>query len=214
MVAVEEAGYFEVAGAHLYTVLHEVAAPAARVLLIGAFGAERHTSYLPWVRWARYLAQRGIECLRYDYRGIGESTGCFEELSFDDWKEDVEMLAAWLNRRAPMVPLALHGLEVGALLASSAFAAGMGDALLLWAAPNTANEVLRPQLVRRVAIDNMFRYGTERKRVADYLDLIETEPIEVEGYRWSQKLWRDSLDVDLPAAMKADSAGARPVRSV
>lgn len=212
--AVEEAGYFEIASAHLYTVLHKVAAPVARVLLIGAFGPERHTSYIPWVRWARYLAQRRIECLRFDYRGVGESTGSLEEVSFDDWKEDVELLAGWLNCRSPRVPLALHGLELGALLASKAFAAGIGDALLLWAAPNTANEVLRPQLLRHVAIDNMFRYGTERKQMADYLQLIETQPIEVEGYRWSQKLWRDSFDLDLPAVCRENSACDRPVRTV
>jgi len=60
----------------------------------------------------------------------------------------------------------------------------------------------------------MFRYGTERKRVADYLQLLESQPIEVEGYRWSQKLWHDSFDLDLPAAIRQNSVGARPVRSV
>ena len=54
----EHAGYFEVPGAHLYTVLHEVKDPVARVLLVGPFASERHISYLPWVRWARYLAAR------------------------------------------------------------------------------------------------------------------------------------------------------------
>ncbi len=54
----ECAGYFTVSGADLYTVLHEVPKPVARVLLVGSFASERHFSYHPWVRWARYLAAR------------------------------------------------------------------------------------------------------------------------------------------------------------
>ena len=117
MNPLEQAGYFEVPGAHLYTVLHGVAEPLARVLLVGSFASERHLSYIPWVRWARFLAARRIECLRYDYRGIGESTGAFEDLSFHNWLEDVELLAGWLKRQSPDVPVVLHGLELGALLA-------------------------------------------------------------------------------------------------
>jgi pimeloyl-ACP methyl ester carboxylesterase len=215
---VEQAGYFEVPGAHLYTVVHKVSAPLARVLLIGAFASERHTSYLPWVRWARYLAARGIECIRFDYRGMGESTGSFEEMSFSSWAEDVELLVAWLDRRGPRQPLLLHGLELGALLASQAFTAGVGDALLMWAPPQSANEVLRPALLRRIAVDNMFRYGNERKGVADYLAQLDREPLEVEGYQWSSRLWRDSFHLELPAGAKVAGTIAsdckRPVRTV
>ena len=89
----EQPGYFEVPGAHLYTVLHRVKEPMARVLLIGPLASARHYSYTYWVLWARYLAQRGVEVLRYDYRGVGESEGVFEEMSFDHWSEDVQLLA-------------------------------------------------------------------------------------------------------------------------
>ena len=216
--APEKAGYFELPGADLYTVLHEVANPSARVLLVGAFASERHSSYIPWVRWARYLAERGIECLRYDYRGVGESTGVFENLSFDDWSEDVELLAGWLQSRSPEVPLVLHGLELGALLANKAFSAGIGDGLLAWAAPNSADEVLRAALLRRIAMDNMFRYGDRRRRLPDYLQQLETEHLEVDGYRWSAKLWQDSFNLELPAGMKdggtSVSGNERPVRTV
>jgi len=215
--ASEQAGYFPVAGAHLYTVLHAVQEPLARVLLVGSFASERHFSYVPWARWARFLAARRIECLRYDYRGIGESTGVFEQMSFDNWSEDVELLAAWLKSRSPGVPLVLHGLELGALLASKAFAANVGDALLSWSAPKSANEVLRTALLKRIAVDNIFRSSAECKRVADYLQQLETGPLEVDGYRWSSRLWRDAFRLELPDGFEDQSSVVprkRPVRMV
>jgi Serine aminopeptidase, S33 len=201
----EQAAYFELSGVYLYTVLHEVENPLARILLVGAFPSERHNpSYVPWVRWARYLAARGIECLRFDYRGTGESTGGFEQMTFGHWIEDIKLLAGWLKIRQPLVPLVLHGLELGALLAGNAFAANIGEAFLSWAPPNNANEVLRASLFRRVAADNMFRSGTPRNRAAEYIRRLETDPIEVDGYEWSSILWRDSFDLELPVGMQGE----------
>jgi len=203
MNPLEQAGYFEVPGAHLYTVLHSVPDPVARVLLIGPFASERHSSYIPWVRWARYLAERRIECLRYDYRGIGESTGVFEDMSFENWIEDVELLAGWLKNRSPQAPLTLHGLELGALLAAKAFETGVGDALLLWAPPASANQALRTTLLRRISMDHAFKYGDERKPVSNYLQELESGHfLEVDGYRWSSRLWKDSFRFNMPAGIE------------
>jgi hypothetical protein len=214
---IEQAGYFEVPGEHLYTVLHEVSDPVARVLLVGPFAAERHLSYLPWIRWARYLAARRIECLRYDYRGIGESTGNFEVISFADWQEDVELLAGWLRQRSPDVPLALHGLEMGGILAALTFEKGMGDALLLWSAPPNCNQALRSLLLPRIAAEQLFKYGDERRPVSEYLRRLEEgEVLEMAGYRWTSKLWHDSFRFQMPSCMSdeasAVSALKRPVR--
>ncbi len=210
----EQAGYLEFQGIHIYSVLHGAPDPVARVLLVGPFASERYFSWVPWVRWGRFLASRRIEALRFDYRGVGESTGRFENMSFTDWKEDVEFLAGFLQRSSRNVPLILHGLELGAILASEVFAAGLGDALLLWSAPGNANQVLRRPLSRH-GFKNMFA----RKSAADYVQELEANGVlEVEGYEWSDSLWRESCtfhthDVN-GEERSASSNGGRPVKIV
>ena len=215
----ERAGYFPVSGVHLYTVLHEAPNPLARVLLVGPFASERHNSYLPWVRWARFLAGEQIEVLRYDYRGIGESTGDFEQMTFADWQQDVQRLAAWLEARSPHVPLLLHGLGMGALLAGRAFDDGVGDGLLLWSPPQNANQALRATLMRWVGLEQIFKFGDERKSASDYIREIEQgNRLEVDGYCWSLDLWRDSFHVTMPQSLASEAGAAlaykRPVRIV
>ncbi len=219
LIAMERAGYFKVPGAHLYTVLHEVPDPAARVLLVGPFASERHNSYLPWVRWARYLAERRIEVLRYDYRGVGESTGSFEQMTFEDWTEDVRLLFGWLKSRTPDLPILIHGLELGALLAARVFESGPGDGLLLWSPPLQANAVLRSTLLRWVGLEQLFKTPEERVPASHHIRKLEAgESVEVEGFAWPAELWRKSFDFALPSAFSdeesAKVAYGRPVKIV
>jgi hypothetical protein len=137
-------------------------------------------------------------------------------MTLADWGEDVKFLAGWLSSQPRNVPLILHGLEMGGLFASRTFAAGEGSALLLWSAPSTANEVLRKGLLRRVVVDHTFK--KERRCMSDYVRQLEAgQAVEVEGYQWSTKLWRDSLDFD--GSFGASTAGIlrdrrRPVRAI
>jgi pimeloyl-ACP methyl ester carboxylesterase len=218
-VLAERAGYFPVPGAHLYVVLHEVEAPLARVLLIGSFASERHTSYRPWVQWGRYLAARRIEVLRFDYRGVGESTGVFEEMTFHSWVDDVERLSAWLRKREGDSPLILHGLEMGGLLAAKAFHDGEADALVLWSAPVNANKVLRSTLQRWIGPQQLLKRKEDRHPPSHYFQLLDKgQSVEVDGYEWTPELWSESLNFELPDVMVPPNDPSvsyrRPVRII
>jgi hypothetical protein len=215
----EQAAYFAVPGAHLYTVLHQVMNPVARVLLVGPLASERHFTYYPWVRWARYLAARRIEVLRYDYRGIGESTGIFEEMSFANWSEDVQLLVDWITNRSPELPLLLHGLELGAVLAGKCFYEGKGEALLLWSPPANANQALRSGLMHWAGMEQLFESPENRRSLTDYIEQLQHgSSIEVQGYQWSSRLWRDSFHCELPISLGADESSSevsgKPVKIV
>lgn len=213
----EHAGYIPVPGADLYGMLHRAARPQARALLVGPFASERQFAYPVWARWARYLAARGIEALRYDHRGTGESTGDFESATFERWCADVEVLTGWLARQRPECPVLLHGVELGAVLAGRCFAAGMGDGLLLWSPPANANQALRTILRRWAGIEQFYGSPENRKSASEYIhELEDGKSIEVHGYVWTSRLWRESFEFGIPDGMKhegplVDSRG-RPAK--
>jgi hypothetical protein len=121
-------------------------------------------------------------------------------MTFKDWHEDLQVLKDWFTSRTPALPLILHGLEIGALLAARLFDSGIGDAMLLWSPPATANQALRSTLLRWVGLEQLLTPGAERRSASDYIRQLERGvPIEVEGYQWSSRLWRDSFQWELPS---------------
>jgi exosortase A-associated hydrolase 1 len=83
----EQALLFDCAGEALVGILHPVAAPAVRGVLIVVGGPQyRAGSHRQFTLLARQLAAQGIPAMRFDYRGMGDSSGTvrnFEQVQQD-----------------------------------------------------------------------------------------------------------------------------------
>jgi alpha/beta superfamily hydrolase len=186
--------YFDLPGNQIYNVVqHAVGKPRAAALLCGPVGSERERSYPTFVKWSRLLASQGCDTLRFDYRGIGESTGRFEDMTISDWLEDAAYCANRLSETSPGVPLILHGTRAGALIAAELFASGVGDALLLWAPPLSGHALLWDTLRRNLATQMVTDPGSPRQTREQLVAAMEAgELVNVDGYFWSRHLWHDA----------------------
>jgi hypothetical protein len=100
---VERALMFECGGETLVGVLAEPASPAMVGVLIIVGGPQyRAGSHRQFVLLSRQLAATGVAAMRFDYRGMGDSTG--SPSSFDDVSEDIAAaIDAGLGERYPKI---------------------------------------------------------------------------------------------------------------
>jgi hypothetical protein len=112
----------------------------------------------------------------------------------------------WVSAHSGGLPLILHGLGMGALLAQKAFASGRGDGLLMWSPPLRALEILKQGLMVRLSMDMLYRV-TGKKSGKDLIeDLKSGQPVLIDGYTWSGALWStgENLALDQSYAMPGE----------
>lgn len=192
--AQESALYLDSDEGQIYTVKHSaLRARRGAVLLCGPFGVERERAYLTLVQWARDLAEQGFEVLRFDYRGTGESCGSFEDMTLSQLREDAAFCAAHLSAALHGGALVLQGVRLGALIAAELFASGLGDGLLLWAPPASAEALLRDNLRHNLVAQRMADPAAPPKVREQWIAALEGgECIDVDGYSWTPALWSEA----------------------
>ncbi len=191
--AAETAGYFSILGERIYYVIHRPEVDArAKVLLAGPLPDERTHAHLTWIRWARLLAHRGFEVMRFDYSGTGESEGRFETATLSRWMEEVVFCLERLGGDGSK-PVVIHGLRMGGLIGARAFQEGYGDAVIAWD-PSISGEALMIDAARRQQAANLVQGiagGVPGPR-AIAARLEQGLPVEINGYTWTPALWGDA----------------------
>lgn len=156
------------AGGHVLAATLSLPAGSGRhpvAVTISGSGGQERDSYLPMVAGYRpfreladSLGRRGIAVLRFDDRGIGESTGDHAAATSADFANDVRTLVAWLRQRPDIDPerVFLIGHSEGGMIAPMVAAddARLAGVVLLAGTGERGEDILRFQLRNMVVKDS------------------------------------------------------------
>jgi uncharacterized protein len=126
---------FKCRGTQLVGMLHtpaRLAGPAPGVLFLHGFTGSKVEAHRMFVKAARALAKKGFVCLRFDFRGSGDSGGEFQRMTLSGEVADARAALRWLRARKE-VDLGRVGL-VGMSMGGAVAAHLLGEDLLLRAA--------------------------------------------------------------------------------
>lgn len=85
--------------------------PQARLVLSHCFTCNKDYKIL--VRLGRALSCSGVAALRFDYVGLGQSAGRFEEATVSRYVADLKAAVGWMQAELPHGPIVLAGHSMG-----------------------------------------------------------------------------------------------------
>jgi len=188
----EQCREFIVDGERIAASLHVPdATPAPGVVMCHGFTGHRIEAHFLFVKAARELCAAGLNVLRLDFRGSGESEGRFRDMTIEG--EIADALAALEAARAePTVDparVALLGLSLGGLVAACATSRDSGvQALVLWSAVGDFAELMRerfdmPTDLGRVGLRGYYERGAFEIGSGFVADALTISPLrEVRDY--------------------------------
>jgi pimeloyl-ACP methyl ester carboxylesterase len=135
--------------------------PFPAAILIGGSGPhdrdETIAGHRPFLVIADHLTRKGIAVLRFDKRGIGKSTGTYDQATSEDFAGDVQAALSYLKSRTEIDPkrIGLIGHSEGGLIAPMVAARSREVAwIVLLAAPGLKGEdtlLLQSELILKTA---------------------------------------------------------------
>ena len=190
--------FFDAQGSRLFGVLHrpEGAGRDCGLVFCPAFAEEHKQGYRVFVEMARRLEAVGFACVRFDYRGTGDSEGPFTAFSLEGAVRDIAAAAALLRQRTGVARIGLIGLRLGASLAWRAAEGGLeASHLALWQPIVDGNLFYRLSL-RRMLVRQMMTHGKATGERATGDDAT----IDLDGFLASRAMCEEIRALDLRKA--------------
>ena len=178
---------------------------AAAILLAGSGPLDRDeadSGHRPFLILADHLTRKGIAVLRYDKRGIGKSTGNYDDATTADFTSDAEAALVFLRTRKEIDPrrIGIVGHSEGAVIAPMIAARSSDVAwIVMLAGPATDGEQtlrLQSDLITRAA-------GASDEQVAKSLEFDRQSYLLVR-----QEKDRTTLENKLGELVKVSDLGA------
>lgn len=143
--------FYQIAGMlHLPSVNRKRKFPG--VILCHGFTGNKAESHFIFTRMARVLACCGIVCLRFDFRGSGDSSNYFEDMSLFTEIEDVENVYHYLIRKkfVDKEKIGVLGLSMGAVSAVYLVSRYPVKSICLWSPVAFPSEIEKKILTRKL----------------------------------------------------------------
>lgn len=134
------------------------------VILISGSGPQNRDeevaafNHRPFLVWSDYLTRQGIGVLRYDDRGVGQSTGDLSNATTADFSDDAEAALDYLLSRTDLnnVQIGLLGHSEGGMIASMVAARNKNVRfVILLAAPGVPIDQLLIEQMNSAALENV-----------------------------------------------------------
>lgn len=149
------------------------------VVLCNPWGTESVRAHRSLKQLADRLARKGLDVLRFDYYGTGDSFGDGTSVRLSGWIEDAESAVEELMGVAGVRTVSAVGLRLGAGVAAKVAAA-------------------RPDVVDRVVLWEPVTAGPEYlDELLDGVGQVGDEPVEVSGFPLPRDFVEDLKNLDL-----------------
>jgi pimeloyl-ACP methyl ester carboxylesterase len=193
--------------APLFGVLHEPEASRARdhgVLLCPPIAQEYVRSHWAMRQLALSLQRAGFPCLRFDWYGVGDSSGELHRASLARWRSDAASGAQELRDASGVRRVSLVGLRIGGAIALSAARDVKPANLVLWDPVLDGRTYLAElEAMHGALTSDVKRYWLPVRRP-------KTSPAELVGFDLGVELRREIEGIGAPVvAGAADLGGAR-----
>lgn len=185
--------------APLHAIVHgclEGSHPKWGMLFCDPFAEEKKCAHRVMVEAARAFCEADIGCMRFDYRGTGDSPGEFVEATPELWIEDIMAAARHLREVMGVTTLGLLGLRLGGALALAAAESATGiDFLALWEPVINGRQYLTQNL-RRSLIKSMLT-DQEKFDAGEVRQSRQQDVYDFDGYLISAEMRNQIEAIDL-----------------